>query len=288
MNADNKAQDLIDFKGDFSRLCIEPGDTILIRAGLKQVGSARGQDFLESLLGAVGVDGTIVSLAFTKSVYLWNANKMEPFTGESKSYAGALPNRMLKHPGAFRSQHPTCSFVAIGRHAKRITDGHGPGSNAYEPVRTIMELGGKLALVGCVRDSPGFTTAHLAEYDLGLHRRVVFPSVLGVTPYLDEHGHRQLFRRRDPGLCSNSYWKFYAYYVREGVLNAGLVGNAYSIVADANACYRIEKEILAKNAYFTICDNPLCATCNVLRWDRLHRVPAWFIRRFISRLSKQQ
>ena len=269
---------------DFNGLGISPGDTLLIRAGLRQVGKISRDAFLDALLNVIGNKGTLVSLAFTKSVYLWNADKAEPFTTTSTSYAGALPNAMISYPGSCRSRHPTCSFVAIGLNAKYITDGHGPDSNAYEPVRRIIELGGKCVLVGCVSDSPGFTTAHLAEYDLGLHRRVVFPNIFGVAPYLDDYGKRKLFCRKDPGLCSNSYWKFYAHYVKNGILHSGFIGNAYSIAADARESYKIEKGLLSKDANFTVCDNPMCATCNLLRWDRLHKIPGWAIRRIYKKL----
>jgi len=93
-----------------------------------------------------------------------------------------------------------------------------------------MDLNGKVVLVGCVSDSPGFTTAHLAEVDLGLHKRVIMPR-LNVAKYYDENGQLKIFMRNDPGLCSNSFWKFYSYYVKRGVLNTGMVGNAYSILA---------------------------------------------------------
>ena len=269
---------------DFYNLGIRAGDTILLRAGLQSVGRISRQEFLATLLRAVGPDGTIASLSFTGAAFLWKSNGLDPFTQQSPSYAGALPNTMLAHPEAHRSSHPQCSFVAIGRNAKVLVDNHGPSSPAYEPIRRLIQLGGKVALVGCVSSSPGFTTAHLAEYDLGLHRRAVLPSFLMATPYIDEQGSRQFFRRSDPGLCSNSFWKFYAHYVRAGVLSAGFVGAAYSIMADAKACYEIEKTLLDSNPRFNVCDDPLCATCNLLRWDRLHKGPGLLARMLYRKL----
>jgi len=91
-----------------------------------------------------------------------------PFRIDTPTYAGALPQKMMEMQESRRSRHPTCSFVAIGKNAELVTTGHGPQSPAYEPVRKIIDLHGKMALVGCVSSSPGFTTAHLAESDLGL------------------------------------------------------------------------------------------------------------------------
>jgi aminoglycoside N3'-acetyltransferase len=265
---------------NFAALNIAPGDIVLIRAGLKSVGRVTGDDFVDALLEAVGPDGTIVSLAFTSGSFIKLANPADAFTASTKSYAGALPAAMLAKPNAKRSRHPTCSYVAIGRYAEQITRGHGPQSGAYEPVRTIIELGGKCVLVGCVRDSPGFTTAHLAEIDLGQHRRVIMPW-LSNTYYVDEEGVLKLFRRRDSGLCSQSFWKFYSYYVRAGILATANVGSAYSISAPAAECYKIEKAILAKSPKFNICGSPDCFFCNTQRWDRIHHIPLFLARRIM-------
>lgn len=274
-------------KSDFQRIGIEHGDTILIRASLGAVGRiAGGADaFIDALLESVGDEGTIVSLAFTSGTFLKIPKKYEAFDISKKSYAGALPNTMLKRKGACRSRHPMCSYVAIGAHADNLTKDHNERSPAYEPVRKIIELGGKCILVGCVKNSPGFTTTHLAEADLGyLNTLPVFPWLRSIY-YKADDGSLKLFRRKDPGLCSNSFYKFYALYVREGILSTGFIGNAYSILAPANKCYEIDLEALRKNRKFNICDSKDCWTCNAGRWDRVHRAPIYFARIMAKKIS---
>jgi aminoglycoside N3'-acetyltransferase len=268
------------FHDDFLRLGIAPGDVVLARAAYRAVGKpgAGGADFLAELLDFLGDQGTVACLAFTKGGFRWQASRLEPYTLTTPSYAGALPNAMLAHPAAHRSRHPQCSFVAIGRHAQAITAGHGPDDGAYEPMRKLIALNARMLVAGCVASNPGFTTTHLAEVDLGLHRRRI-GRWLYVSRYLDDHGRVRIFQRRDPGCCSNSYWKFYAAYVRHGILTTGTVGNAYAICAPAAQCYAIEREILARDSRFNLCDSPDCLTCNALRWDRIHRWPAWLVRR---------
>lgn len=261
-----------------AELGLKRGDVVLVRAGLSAIGPIAGGDFLSALLAVVGDSGTVVSLAFTDAAYPWQAGSISPYTVSSTSYAGALPNAMIAHPQGLRSLHPQCSFVAIGRHARQLTAGHGPQAGAYEPVRKLMALNGKMLLVGCVASSPGFTTAHLAEFDLGLHRRRIAPW-LKISRYIDEQGRVRTFRRTDPGLCSNSFWKFYAAYVRHGHLSTGRIGKAYAICAPAAACYALEYAILAGDSGYTICDSKDCVTCNLLRWDRLYRWPSFLLRR---------
>jgi aminoglycoside N3'-acetyltransferase len=265
-------------QADLMKLGLGRGDAVMIRADLGAVGRVDRKSFVQALLNVVGEDGTIITLAFTTSAYAWKLSSVPPFTAQTPSYAGALPNSMLRHAESYRSMHPQCSYVAIGKHARYLTSDHGPESGAYEPVRKIIGLKGKMILVGCVQSSPGFTTVHLAEVDLGLTNRVIAPWLVR-SRYVDSDGSIKVFKRRDMGLCSKSFWKFYAHYVRSEVLSAGFVGRAYSICADAEQCYTIEKSILEKNPKFNICDSPDCVNCNLLRWDRIYRWPSFVFRR---------
>jgi len=269
-------------EADFIKLGLGRGDTVLIRADLGAVGRVDRKSFIQALLNIVGEDGTIISLAFTTGALPWKVSGIPPFTAETPSSAGALPNSMLRHARSYRSMHPQCSYVAIGKHAQYLTSDHGPTSGAYEPVRKVIELKGKMMLVGCVYSSPGFTTAHLAEVDLGLTKRVIAPW-LCQSRYVDSDGSVRVFKRGlDIGFCSESFWKFYAHYVRSEVLLAGFVGKAYSICAGAEQCYKIEKSILERDPKFNICDSPDCAKCNVLRWDRIGRWPVFILRRVVG------
>jgi aminoglycoside N3'-acetyltransferase len=270
----------------FRSLGVNEGDIILIRASLGAVGRIEsGADtFINALLDAVGSNGTIVSLAFTSGSFLRKPKVEDAFTIEKKSYAGALPNAMLSRADSFRSMHPVCSFVAIGKQADLITHDHDANSPAYEPVRKIVEANGKCILVGCVGSSPGFTTTHLAEADLGYLKKLPILPWLNSTFYIDRDGETKLFRRYDPGLCSKSFSKFYSLYVEEEILRTGYIGKAYSILAPAEKAYIIDIGKLREDKKFNICGNPDCRTCNVGRWDRVHYMPGYLIRKIAKKL----
>lgn len=270
---------------DIIKLGVKGGDTILIRGNLGSIGRLQGggQAFIDALLTVLGKEGTIVSLAFTGASFIRKPKIEDAFDVNKPSYAGALPNRMLKHPNAKRSTHPMCSYVAIGKNAEFILEGHDETAPAYEPIRKIIQLKGKNILVGCVKDSPGFTTAHLAEYDLGMMKLAIFPQ-LRRTYYKKENGYK-VFSRRDPGLCSNSYYKFYSYYVASELLSTGYIGDAYSILVPSKEGYELEKGILKQNKKFNVCDSPDCFTCNVGRWDRLHKAPAYIMRYIYKKVT---
>lgn len=276
-----------DLVRDLRSLGVADGDVVLVRGALGQVGRVQGgaRTVVDALLDVVGDRGTLVSLAFTETAFICKPDPAKPFTVDSPTYAGALPKAMLAHPAMRRSRHPNCSFVAIGRHADAVVRDHGARSGAYEPVRRLMELGGKGILLGCVESSPGFTTAHLVESDLGLHRRVVLPRLNSVY-YEDEDGRVRLFVRTDHGLCSNGFSRFYEHYVEKGVLRSGHVGSAYSIMVPLAEAFAIEHRLLSRDPRFAICDDRDCVMCNVRRWDRIHRAPGWLARRALKRFRR--
>lgn len=278
-------KDLID---NFINIGIQSGDVVLIRADLGAVGRVKGgaQAFVDALLDVVGDEGTIVSLAFTRASFFKRPKIEDAFNLKKKSYAGALPNVMIENQKAFRSRHPMCSYVAIGKYAKEITDNHDENSPAYEPIRKIVNLKGKNILVGCVGSSPGFTTTHLAEADLGMLKSLPIFSRFLTVFYEKEEGGYALYRRKDPGLCSNSFYKFYALYVNSGILTTGVIGAAYTISAPAEKTYEIDFIKLKEDKKFNICNSRDCFTCNANRWDRVLYMPFFVLRKTFKKINK--
>ncbi len=273
----------LDIEKSLVGLGVNSGDTILLRAGLKSVGRIEGggNTFLDAFLNVLGPTGTLVSLAFTETSFILKPKKSDAFDSKKKSNAGALPNLMINHPLSRRSLHPTCSFVAIGKNADYILSSHDHNAPSYQPVRKIVELGGKCMLIGCVDSNPGFTTTHLAEADLGLVSLSILVNLTS-TYYVASNGSLKLFRRRDPGLCSKAYSKFYPLYAKHGLLSSGFVGKAYSLIAPAKECYEIDLKTLGVNPKFAVCDSWDCFPCNAGRWDRLHYFPLYVISKFFK------
>ncbi|MBE0492572.1 MAG: AAC(3) family N-acetyltransferase [Sulfurospirillum sp.] len=274
-------------KRDLETIGIKKGDTLLVRADLGAIGkleTRKREDYISFMLDAVGDEGTIIGLSFTGGFSI-KKNKNNFFDGKNKSYTGAFANTMLSHPKAIRSAHPTNSYVAIGKNAKYILENHDENSGAYEPIRKIVELGGKMILIGCVESSPGFTTTHLAEVDLGLHKRIIFPTLNGA--YYKKNNEIKLFKRKDLGSCSSTFYRFYGHYVKNELLKQGYVGNAYSILIDAKKAFDLDLKILQKNPKITLCDNPRCMLCRARRWDNLKDMPIYFIKYIIPRILRK-
>lgn len=278
----------IELSQQLKTLGVKKGDTLLIRADLGAIGrlsSRKRLDYIQFLVDAVGEEGTIVGLAFTGGAFL-RRNKNNIFDGANKAITGAFSNVMLSYPRALRSAHPTNSFVAIGKNASFILNGHNELSGAYDPVRKVMELNGKMLLIGCVATSPGFTTSHLAEIDLGHHKKIIFPK-LNTAYFKGLNGNVKLFKRTDLGGCSSTFYKLYSHYVSAECLQQGYIGNAYTLMMDAKLAYEIDYEVLQNDPKFNICNNSDCALCRARRWDNLKDVPIYFFKKLFKIIKKK-
>lgn len=269
-------------KNDLERLGVERGDTLLVRADLGSIGkltTKKRTDYIQFLLDTVGNEGTIIGLSFTEGFFIKKDTKTI-FQDSSKSYTGSFANLMLKHTDAIRSTHPTNSYIGIGKHATYILENHNEDSGAYDPIRKIIELNGKMILIGCAGTSPGFTTTHLAEVDLGLHKRIIWPTLNGGLYY--KEGQVCVFKRKDLGSCSSTFYKFYGFYIKEEVLEQGYIGNAYSLLIDAQKAYDIDHVVLRDNPKITICNDKSCMLCRARRWDNLKDLPLYFMRQVLK------
>jgi aminoglycoside 3-N-acetyltransferase len=265
---------------DLQNLGLRSGDTVLVRCAAKAINVETGSPakaLFDGICNAIGPTGTIVALSFTSNFYFWQKQRAAqfPFHSRTKSETGALPQMVLDHPASVRSKHPTNSFVAIGPNANAIVQGHDESSTSFFPIRNLIDLGGKLLLVGCVDSSPGFSTVHRVQEDLGLADKIL-TSGMRVCAVQEGNGIRW-FERKDVAGCSAGFGKFYRHYESAGILSTGLVGDAYSIFADAAAAYSVERTIMEKDPTAAFCDDPCCTSCGLRTY-----APARMTRFFLS------
>jgi len=115
---------------------IGEGDVVLLKGDLTEVGllaktpKASRELIFNALWSVLGGEekGTLITSSFTDPFYTWN---LTDFVFDEKSPSkggGAITKYFLEHPHSFRSKHPTNSFVAIGKHAKLLVEGHDENS----------------------------------------------------------------------------------------------------------------------------------------------------------------
>ncbi len=159
---------------------------VLVHSSLSALGWVCGGPVavIRALLRALGADGTLVMPAHSGDLSdpsLWRSPPapaawwdtiratmpaFDPAVTPTRCI-GVIPELFRTWPEAVRSDHPSCSFAALGRHARRIVaeqrleDPMGDGS----PLSAIYDLGGHVLLLGVGRKvgHRNNTMLHLAE-----------------------------------------------------------------------------------------------------------------------------
>jgi aminoglycoside N3'-acetyltransferase len=250
---------------DLRVMGIEAGDTVLARGSLRSLGRLSGpgkpaEQVIGALLSVLGPEGTLVGLAFTKTLLFPGRHPEHVFDRGTPPTTGALARAMLAWPGARRSRHPSSSFVAIGRNAELLLSGHDEHAACFSPVERLLELDGKMLNIGVPPDSPGFSTVHVAQLRLGLSTRSILAGRTGVL-YRRADGSIGTFWKQDVPGCSRGFYRFYAHYIREEKLTVGHIGQGYALAIRAADAYRIETGLLSRNPRFALCDDPACLFC---------------------------
>jgi aminoglycoside 3-N-acetyltransferase len=168
--------------GDFQKLGIREGDTVLVHSSLSSVGWVCGgpQAVAMALLRALGESGTLVMPAHSGDVSdpaewqnppvpkEWiqaiydNMPAYEPQKTPTRGM-GRIAELFRSFPGTLRSGNPLLSFSANGRHAAHITENHPltPQLGMGSPLGKLYELDAKVLLLGVGYGS--CTSFHLSE-----------------------------------------------------------------------------------------------------------------------------
>lgn len=161
---------------------IEPGDVLLVHSSLSALGWVCGgaPAVIEALLLTLTPNGTLVMPAHSGALTdpsgwdnppvpesWWEEirSSMPPFDPRRTPtrMVGAIAGTFRSWPGVLRSEHPTASMSAFGRHAERIVAEHALDDAMGErsPLARVYDLDGKILLLGVGHDKN--TSLHLAE-----------------------------------------------------------------------------------------------------------------------------
>ncbi|WP_161539646.1 AAC(3) family N-acetyltransferase [Paramagnetospirillum kuznetsovii] len=261
-------------------LGLSVGGHVLMRASLTRVGAVdgnRAQAVIQATLDVIGETGTLAALAFRPMVPF---PSRRPPTPPGPFSSGGLANALAAWPGAMLSEHPCCAWVAVGAGASRIIAGHDSQAACFHPVATLLDMDGTLVNLGNVLDSPGFSTVHHVQHELGLSSRNLLAGHIGLRT---EAG---IFISRDFPGCSMGFAKLYGAYVTAGILRAGQVGDAYAVAAKASDLVAVERPLIAAAPRLPLCDNPNCMHCRGLVTYNKRDWPAFWTKWVWRRLRR--
>lgn len=188
--------------------------------------------------------------------------KAEGRGASSKRNSGALGRLIAALPGAVRSTHPSHAFVGLGERVAPALLRHTSETDCFSPIKDLaITHDFSMLLVGCLDESPGFSTVHVAQNMLGLSRRHLIRHLLRWDAEVDETICSRVAPEA-PG-CSESFDKFYPHYEKQGNLQKGdWDGVPWIFVPSALNALTTELSILKEKPRFVKCGKWLCPTCS--------------------------
>ena len=254
-------------KANLYELGVRKGDIVFIAADLMRVGYHVGNreqtmDFwLDTLLDAVGTNGTLVIPSYTKSFPRWRQDHECVFSPHSKTTSGVLSEAFSNHSEVLRSRHPTNSCFAIGPEAKFILQDHDEKAPSYLPYQRIISLGGKNLMLGAVSDEKLAPMAiHAAQEYLGITRKN-WKSSLVQSLYINDQNENKLFTRHDVGGSSSLGYKSLGHHLVSRAINIGKVGRDWAAYIDCKKSFQLICEIYKQQPNLLKCDDRSCRDC---------------------------
>lgn len=256
-------------RNDIGRL-LEPlglrGNHIVVHASLSSFGQVEGgaPALCAALLDAVGETGTIVMPAFT---YTETLGRSPGSMGASRSVAfhpdlpvsreiGAVAEAFRRAAGVLRSNHPTHSFAAWGRHAREVLSTQ-RDNNPLGPLKKLNVLQGHVLLLGAPLAS--VTAIHLAEERHGTPHLTRRTAVRVNAAGYDE----RVVLENIPG-CSAGFIKLEEQLDPNKVRSSSLErGTARKI--PVRYLVNLANALLDSDPLALVCDDPGCDSCGVKR-----------------------
>lgn len=263
---------------DLRKIGIDKGGTVYLRVRKSAIGTIDEADpiaFLDILLGYLGSQGNLVMPAFTQIGSI--TRKPKALQRDSSTYAGAMPKRLIADPNALRSEHPSHSFIGLGPDVRRYFEGHGPHTPCFLPVQRMIEDNAKMLLIGCIETSPGFSTVHVVQNELGLTKKHLMRFAKRYLDHTEAGRNRLCIPEEFPG-CSRGFSNLYKDYLAAGVLSVGQIGQAPSLAIDMQDAYEIEKGRISDDPRYPLCSDPACLSCACMNAYNLRAMPGGILR----------
>ncbi len=233
---------------------------LYVRAALKpfarQIKSAGGVPaFLKSFID----HEELLVPYFRRARSFWERQAL----GEQPSNSGALGTQVASIPGAVVSRHPSHRFTGTGPRIADVLDQHDQDSSCFFPIGELAKRHDfSMLLLGCVDESPGFSTVHVVQNEFGLTRRHLIRYLLR-WDFDGPAGRASKVAIECPG-CSLSFGKFYPAYETDGNLVRGeFWGSKYLFVPSARKAMAAERKLLEADPRFVDCGRLACSTCRL-------------------------
>jgi aminoglycoside 3-N-acetyltransferase len=231
---------------DLKKIGLHQGDSVLVHSSLSKIGFVNGgaKTVVEALLEIIGKEGTLLFPSFPAS----GKNKMYLDTHpvfdikNTPSQMGAITEYFRKVDGISRSFHPTDSVCATGKLAEYYTNSHFgqlTPYNEFSPFKKLGDQHGKILMLGTNLSS--CSNFHTLEDAVDLKYPVYDEDMFDVK-MIDVNGQEQVMKTKvhNPEYSSKRDCNaFEPLFIKENVLVEGIVGEAKSMLIDANKMHEV-------------------------------------------------
>ena len=227
---------------EFQSIGIQEGDVLLVHSSLSAIGYVENgpKDVVEALLHVVGERGhLLMPNSPNASFQLDYIRQLEVFDVlESRSTLGAISEYFRKLPNAVRSAHPTEPVSCVGPDAAWFVGEHFGRLTPYDefsPFSRVAQRKGKILYLGVTLANAGTNLHTLEDAVDDFPYPVYFPEEFQVNvKFADDsilpmktfvHNPEQSKKRKCDDLIP--------LFIQEGVAKKVLIGNASSLLFDA-------------------------------------------------------
>ena len=204
----------------------------------------------------MGEDGTLMMNTYTSTFPIYEVSDEYVFDYRSSAcLTGVLPETLRKRKSAIRSKHPVSSVVAVGPDAGFLTRNHDAEASLYLPYSRLAAINGKVLFIGIGHNLVAIR--HEAQRLAGLFDVV---ERLRAVKYRDDEGGVSLCVFNCPP-CVTRLANLVPAIHRQGILRAGRVGKAYSVLAPANELLAYMSGQLSRNPEVNLCGDMWCLWC---------------------------
>lgn len=236
---------------DFKKIGLKKNDSVLVHSSLSKIGFVVGgpKTIIEALLEVIGIEGTLLFPSFPAIGRNKTHLEEKPFFDirNTPSQMGSITEYFRKLEGCKRSFHPTDAICAIGPLADYYTNSHFgqlTPYNEHSPFRKLCTKNGKILMLGTTLNG-ACTNLHTLEDAVDFKFPVYDEKVFDVK-MIDSAGKETIMKTKvhNPDYSAKRNCDaLKPMFEKEGVLINGIVGEAKSMLIDANKML----EVMIKN-----------------------------------------
>lgn len=167
-----------------------------------------------------------------------------------------LSNLIINHGDSFITKHPHYNFVGVGDRLSSLSNSYNSSSPFGFLDHILHQEDFSMLLWGCIDQSPGFSTVHVAQEQLNLTKKHLLRFA-----FMWDYEEFSITAPSLPG-CSAGFQNMYdSYKNRNNFIQGKLLNKEFIYIPSAKVALECDIERLSENPYFVSCRRVGCVSC---------------------------